>query len=141
MATSITPNGNTRGSKRPKEGITVTTSPLKRRKKVVASRVAQRGGAKGAIWRAPVILGGRAVIFFGGGGMASHFSGKIFLVFGQNTIPKYHVKRKEMKKLSMGMSVGEVMKGPPQKIFLGPLKSSGQPWFLVAVTVQYSVHF
>jgi hypothetical protein len=52
--------------------------------------------------------------------MASHFSGKIFLVFGQNTIPKYHVKRKEMKKLSMGMSVGEVMKGPPQKFSLGP---------------------
>ena len=33
VATSITPKGNTRGSKRPKEGITVTTSPLKRRKK------------------------------------------------------------------------------------------------------------
>ena len=74
--------------------------------------------------------------------MASHFSGKIFLVFGQNTIPKYHVIRKEMKKLSTGMSVGGggVMKGPP-KVCLGPLKSSGQPCFLVAVTVQYSVHF
>jgi hypothetical protein len=33
VATSITPKGNTRGSKRPKEGITVTTSPLKRRGK------------------------------------------------------------------------------------------------------------
>eukprot|EP00795_Rhopilema_esculentum_P006570 gene6570-12106_t len=33
IATSITPKGNTKGSKRPKEGITITTSPLKRRKK------------------------------------------------------------------------------------------------------------
>ncbi|CAB4038147.1 Hypothetical predicted protein, partial [Paramuricea clavata] len=33
VATIITPKGNTRGSKRPKEGITVTTSPLKRRGK------------------------------------------------------------------------------------------------------------
>ena len=64
----------------------------------------------------PSYFGGKGSYFFGGG-MASHFSGKIFLVFGQNTIPKYHVKRKEMKKLSMGMSVGEVMKGPPPKNF------------------------
>ena len=119
MATSITPNGNTRGSKRPKEGITVTTSPLKRRKKVVASRVAQRGEQRGQ-FGGPQLFLGEGQLFFFGGGMASHFSGKIFLVFGQNTIPKYHVKRKEMKKLSMGMSVGEVMKGPPQKFSLGP---------------------
>ena len=62
----------------------------------------------------PSYFGGKGSYFFWGG-MASHFSGKIFLVFGRNTIPKYHVKRKEMKKLSMGMSVGEVMKGPPPK--------------------------
>ena len=33
MATSITPKANTKGSKRPKEGITVTTSALKKQKK------------------------------------------------------------------------------------------------------------
>ncbi len=33
IATSITPKANTKGSKLPKEGITITTSPLKRRKK------------------------------------------------------------------------------------------------------------
>lgn len=32
IATSITPKGNTKGSKRPREGITVTNSPLKKRK-------------------------------------------------------------------------------------------------------------
>lgn len=33
IATTITPKGNTKGSKRPREGITVTTSPLKKQKK------------------------------------------------------------------------------------------------------------
>eukprot|EP00795_Rhopilema_esculentum_P004986 gene4986-21354_t len=33
IATSITPKGNTKGIKRPAAGITITTSPLKRRKK------------------------------------------------------------------------------------------------------------
>ena len=105
----------------------MTTSPLKRRKKVVTSRADQRGGSKGGNLEGPSYFGGKGTYFLGG--MDSHFSGKIFLVFGQNTILNYHVKRKEMKKLSMGMSVGEVMKGPPQKIFLGPLKALGSPGF------------
>ena len=33
IATTITPKGNTKGSKRPRDGITVTTSPLKKQKK------------------------------------------------------------------------------------------------------------
>ena len=67
----------------------------------------------------PQLFWGEGQLF--GGGVASHFSGKIFLVFGQNTIPKYHVIRKEMKKIvDAGMSVGEVMKGPPKLSALGP---------------------
>jgi hypothetical protein len=135
VATSITPNRNTRGSKRPKEGITVTTSPLKRRKKVVTSRAAQRGGggAKGAIWRAPVILGVRAVIF-GGDGQS------FFWQKNSGFWAKYHTKipckKERNEKVVDGDVGGGGDEGSPPKIFLGPLKSSGQPWFLVAVTVQ-----
>ena len=98
----------------------MTTSPLKRRKKVVTSRVAQRGGAKGAIWRGPVILGGRAVIFFGGGDGQSFFWQNISGFWA-----KYHTKIPCKKERNEKVVNGDVGGGgdegsPPKKFSLGP---------------------
>jgi hypothetical protein len=82
------------------------------------------------------------------GGKGSYFGGDGQSFFWQNISgfwAKYHTKipcKKERNEKVVNGDVGEGGdEGSPPKIFLGPLKSSGQPWFLVAVTVQYSVHF
>jgi hypothetical protein len=71
--------------------------------------VEQRGQFGG-----PQLFWGEGQLFGGGDGQS---------FFWQNISgfwAKYHVIRKEMKRLSTGMSVGEVMKGPPKKSALGP---------------------
>jgi hypothetical protein len=83
-------------------------------------------------------LGGRAVIW--GGGWSVIFLAKYFWFLGkipyQNTM--YNKERNE--KVVDGDVGGGGDEESPQKNCLGPLKSSGQPCFLVAVTVQYTVY-